>query len=30
MRANLVVEGDIGSAEALVDRALADYRESAS
>jgi 3-carboxy-cis,cis-muconate cycloisomerase len=30
MQANLTVEGDIGSAEALVDRALAHYRENAS
>jgi 3-carboxy-cis,cis-muconate cycloisomerase len=30
MRANLAVEGDPGSAEALVDRALAHYREGAS
>ena len=27
MQANIAVEGDIGSAEALVDRALAHYRE---
>jgi hypothetical protein len=30
MQANIAVEGDIGSAEALVDRALAHYRESAA
>ena len=28
MQANITIEGDVGSAEALVDRALAYYRES--